>query len=167
MARYLNTKQLERAVVAADRTGRLQWPKLVGLVGSSRGHRGIARLRKVVHAINPHARETRSSVEVDFLALCREEGLPTPAVNVLVQGYLVDFFWPAQRVVVETDTHRYHGDRAAFEADHERTVVLIAAGYDVHRATRQLLQRQPDLFLRNVRQALARRTASNSASPGR
>lgn len=162
MARHLTMKQLERAVVAADRTGQLHWPQLVSLVGSSRGHKGIGRLRAVVHRIHPHARDARSGLEVDFLALCREEGLPAPAVNVLVHGYLVDFLWPAQRVVVETDTYRYHGDRAAFESDHERTAALIAAGYDVHRATRQLLQRHRDLFLRNVRLALTSRTASNS-----
>jgi very-short-patch-repair endonuclease len=75
-------------------------------------------------------------------------------VNVLVEGHLIDFLWPAPKVVVETDSWRHHGDGLAFEHDRQTDVDLIAAGYDVHRATYKMLERNPDPFLGNVRRAL-------------
>ena len=59
-----------------------------------------------------------------------------------------------QRVIVETDSYRWHSDRPAFERDHERTVALEVAGYDVHRATYQMLAWDPDPFLNLVRRSL-------------
>jgi len=101
--------------------------------------------------------EAISPLEVDFLAICREAGIPPPQVNVLVEGFLVDFLWPAQRVIVETDSYGYHGDRPAFERDRERTVALTGAGYAVHRATFRMLDRNPDPFLNIVRRSLQER----------
>ena len=162
MAGRLDAKQLERALVAADRSGRLRWPVLQRMVAGGRGRKSIGRLRHVAAEVDPRAVDTKSSLEVDFLALCREAGLSLPQVNVLIEGYLVDFYWPAQRVVVETDSYAYHHDRPAFESDHQRTVALIAAGYDVHRTTYRMLGLDPDPFLGNVRRSLRKRTASTS-----
>jgi predicted transcriptional regulator of viral defense system len=165
MAGRLGARQLERALVTADRGGRVRWPELQRMVVRGKGKKGIGRLRRVVAQVDPRAAETISPVEVDFLALCREFDLPLPQVNVLVEGYLVDFYWPAQGVIVETDSYTYHGDRPAFERDHERTVALTAAGYEVHRATRLMLSRNPDPFLELVRRTLNQRqpqTASTS-----
>ena len=60
----------------------------------------------------------------------------------------VDFLWPENRVVVETDGYAFHADRPAFEADHERTAELQEAGYRVLRATWQMLDRNPGRFMR-------------------
>lgn len=98
--------------------------------------------------------ETRSPLEVDFLALCRGAGLPLPQVNVFVEDYLVDFLWLRQRVIVETDSYTYHRDRPSFEKDHEATMTLMSAGYTVHRATRRMLERDPEPFMRLVRRSL-------------
>jgi hypothetical protein len=132
------------------------------MVSHGRGRKGIGRLRRVAAQVDPGAVDAKSGLEVDFLALCREAGLPPPQVNVLVEGYLVDFYWPAQRVVAETDSYTYHRDRPAFESDHERTVALMAMGYEVHRATDRMLVFNPDPFLGLVRSSLHQRTASNS-----
>jgi very-short-patch-repair endonuclease len=78
----------------------------------------------------------------------------------LVDGHLVDFLRSSQRVIVETDSWGYHGDPLAFEKDRQRDVDLIAAGYDVHRTTYKMLERNPEPFLNNVRRALLTRTAS-------
>jgi predicted transcriptional regulator of viral defense system len=160
IAAGLDERQLERAVIAADRAGELNWPRLVETLDRSSGRVGIARLRRVVSATDPHAVEARSPLEVDFLALCRGAGLPAPQINVLVEGRLVDFFWPRQRVVVETDGYDYHRDRAAFERDHESTLALEAAGYAVRRATYRMLRQEPRRFMTEVRRVLER-----SASP--
>lgn len=69
---------------------------------------------------------------------------------------MVDFLWPAQRVVVEADSYGYHTDPPAFERDHRRTVALMAAGYAVHRATYWMLSEEPEVFLSVVRDSLER-----------
>jgi Protein of unknown function (DUF559) len=162
MAPRLDARQLEHVLVAADRSGRLRWPELQRMAARGRGKKGIGRLRRVAMALDPRATDTLSPLEIDFLALCREAGLPLPQVNVFAGGYLVDFLWPLQKVVVETDGYAFHSDRSAFERDHERTVALAVAGYEVHRATHRMLSWDPDPFLNLVRRSLRRRTASNS-----
>jgi hypothetical protein len=166
MAGRLDARELEHALVAADRSGRVRWPDLARLLARGRGRRGVGRLREVAEAIDPRAVETKSPLEVDFLVLCREAGLPTPQVNVMVEGYLVDFLWPDKRLIVETDSWTFHSDRPAFESDHERTVMLTAAGYEVHRATYRMLLLNSDPLLEIVRDALKQRTASNSLPAG-
>lgn len=156
----LDDRSLERAVVAADRTGRLRWEELQRLLTRTPRRAGVGRLRRVANRTSPYAIDARSPLEVDFLALCREALLPRPQVNVLIDGYLVDFVWPGQRVVVETDGYAYHRDRLAFERDHQRTVALSAAGYRVHRATYAMLNHDPDPFMNVVRKSLDQASSS-------
>jgi very-short-patch-repair endonuclease len=160
IAAGLDLRQLEQAIVAADRTGRLRWPELDRLLSRTPRRPGSGRLRRVAHQVSPEAVEAKSPPEVDFLALCREEGLPQPHINVVIGPYLVDFLWQEERVIVETDSYTYHGDRLAFERDHERTVALTTAGYEVHRVTRLMLVRDPKSFLRLLRHSLTSRRAS-------
>jgi hypothetical protein len=165
LAARTDAKRLERIFVNAYKRDGFSWPRLGRILKRTRGRRGAGKLRRIAGEVDPEALETRGVPEIDFLALCREANLPTPAVNVLVEGHLVDFLWTAQKVVVETDSWSYHGDRPAFERDRQTDVDLVAAGYDVHRATYKMLERNPDPVLNNVRRALLTRTASNSGSP--
>jgi very-short-patch-repair endonuclease len=98
--------------------------------------------------------------------MSREADMPTPSVNVLIEGHLVDFLWLEQKVIVETDSWSYHGDPLAFEKDHQRDVDLAAAGYAVFRTTYKMLKRNPEPFLQNVRRALLTRTASGAVWQG-
>jgi hypothetical protein len=159
IAERLDAKQLEHALVEADRSGRLRWSVLEQLVEEANGRRGRRLLRRLIHQVSPLAAETRSGTEIDFLALCQKADLPPPQVNVLLDGILVDFFWPPARLVVETDSYSYHGDRRAFERDHQSTLKLTATGYEVLRTTHRMLERDPAPFLELVRQSLARRAA--------
>jgi len=143
----LDERQLEHMIVDADRSGRLEWRQLHRVIEQGNGRRGLRRLRRVATRVDPRARDTVSPLEVDFLSLCQRAGLPLPQVNVLVDGHLVDFYWPQAKVIVETDGYAFHNDRAAFERDHENTVALTAAGYTVHRATYRMLKRAPEPFL--------------------
>jgi hypothetical protein len=160
----LDDKQLERMLVAADRSKRLRWSPLGRVLQRTRGRKGAGRLRRIAIEVDPRAADALSPTEVDFLALCRQAAMPLPLVNVLAEGHLVDFLWPDERVIVETDSWGFHGNRPSFESDHEATVDLVAAGYDVHRATHRMLSHNPDPFLANVRRALRQRTASASSS---
>jgi uncharacterized protein DUF559 len=154
LAGRLDARQLEHAVVAAEQSGRLRWSELWLLLERRRGQRGLRRLRRVAAQIDPRAADTLSPMEIDFLAICREAGLPCPAVNVLIEGRMVDFYWPKAKLIVETDGYRYHRDRAAFERDHESSIELTVAGYTVHRTTYRMLHRNPDPLLRLLRQDL-------------
>jgi len=166
LAARTDSKHLERIFVQAYKTDRLSWRRLGRVLERGRGRKGIGKLRCIAQEVDPQALETKSVTEIDFLALCREAGLPTPSVNVLVEGHLVDFLWPAEKVVVETDSWSHHRDRPTFERDHQTDVDLIAAGHDVHRTTYKMLERNPDPFLSNVHRALRARTASTSLSAG-
>jgi hypothetical protein len=166
LAARTDARRLERIFVQAYKTGRISWSRLERLLNCGRGRKGIANLRRIAEEVGPEVLETRSVTEIDFLALCRDAGLLTPSVNVLVEGHLVDFLWPAQKVVVETDSWSHHHDRPTFERDHQTDVDLVAAGYDVHRTTYKMLERNPGPFLSNVRRALRSRTASTSPSGG-
>jgi very-short-patch-repair endonuclease len=156
-----DAKQLERMFVRAYKRDNFSWLRLGRIITRRRGCKGVGKLRRIALEVDPEALETKSVPEVDFLALWRHVDDLAPSANVLVEGHLVDFLWAEQKVIVETDSWSYHGDPLAFEKDHQRDVELTAAGYDVHRTTAKMLERDPDAFLQNVRRALLARTASN------
>jgi very-short-patch-repair endonuclease len=86
---------------------------------------------------------TRSELERRFLHLCRRHRLPAPQVNSKVGAFTVDFLWPKQRLIVETDGFRYHRSRLAFEEDRARDVELRLLGYEVVRFTYRQLTQDP------------------------
>jgi hypothetical protein len=154
MAPRLDDRQLERMLVAADRSRRLRWPQLMRLLARAPRRPGAGRLNRIARNVDPRAVDALSPTEVDFLALCREAGLPTPQVNVLVEGHLVDFAWLDKRVLAETDSYSFHADRPSFERDHLTTVELEVAGYRVHRATAGMLEHKLEGFMGVVRRSL-------------
>ena len=97
-------------------------------------HRGVAPLRRAL-ALYRDDEFTRSELEKAFLALCDTHGIPRPLVNHIVEGKEVDFFWPHQRVVVETDGRETHFTLAAYEGDRARDAYLLTLGYRVLRFT--------------------------------
>jgi very-short-patch-repair endonuclease len=115
---------LERALEAADG---LRLLDLGGLPPA---------LAELAGAIDP---DLRSPLEARFVRLCRRRKLPAPRVNAVVERLEVDFSWPEQRLIVETDGHRHHGTRAAFERDRARDAALTAEGWRVVRITHRRL----------------------------
>jgi hypothetical protein len=166
LAGRVDSKRLERLLVQAYKSGRLSWPALDRVLNRRRGHRGAGRLRRIAAEVDPAALETRSVTEIDFLALWRRTEMALPAVNAWVEGHLVDFLWPREKVIVETDSWGFHGDPGSFERDHQTDVELTAAGYDVHRTTFKMIDRDPRPFIANVRRALLARAASNFQPAG-
>lgn len=105
----------------------------------------------------PHlsaVKRTRSDLELLFLALCDEHGLPRPLVNRRVHGYRVDFWWPEQRVAVETDSWDYHRGSVAFEDDHGRDLELRAHGIATCRYTGDQLEAASEAVAADLREAL-------------
>jgi very-short-patch-repair endonuclease len=141
LAAVLSPNRLERAVETADRLGLLDLTQLTRLCESSPGRKGTAPLRLLLAKYHPLP-ETRSELERRFLRLCRDSGLPQPAVNVPLAGLEVDFLWAEPRIVVELDGYAFHGDRASFERDRRRDAMLQTAGYRVVRITHRRLAQE-------------------------
>ncbi len=99
-------------------------------------------------------KRTRSDLELLFLGLCEEGGLPRPLVNHRVHGHRIDFLWPEQRLAVETDSWEYHRGSVSFEDDHERDLELRAHGISTRRYTGEQLEATPDAVLADLRVAL-------------
>jgi very-short-patch-repair endonuclease len=99
---------------------------------------------------------TRSELERMFRDTCRRHHLPPPEVNARVGPYEVDFLWPDQRVVVETDSWRHHGDRSAFERDRARDADLQSLGFRVLRFTHRRLMGDRSAVVAALRDLLAR-----------
>jgi very-short-patch-repair endonuclease len=91
-------RQLEKAAEMAAALGLLD----------AREVRGRQRAILAAHDLNTR---TRSPLEDAFLALCERARIEPPVVNATVEGFEVDFHWPRERLVAETDGHRHHGTR--------------------------------------------------------
>ena len=140
----LPRRKLERAIDEATYPHLLPPAALEDTLARNTGRTGVRALRAALTSHTPGTTRTRSELEERFLALCRRHGLPQPLVNLRVAGLEVDFCWPAQRLIVETDGYAGHQSRRAFERDHGRDLVLKAADYRVHRFTyRQVTTEAP------------------------
>jgi len=100
------------------------------------------------------ALEARSALERRFVDLCRDAGLPLPALNVSVEGFIVDALWPNARLIVELDGFAFHRTRKAFEADRARDAALQLADYRLLRITYRRLDAEPATIVAMLRRAL-------------
>jgi len=122
LAGSVSKPQLARAIEAAEFHHLLDVPSLLAV---SAGRPGARRIRELTAAELPH---TRSELEAAFVDLCTRYGLPRPIMNETLHGYEVDAHWPEHDLVVELDSWRHHGTRAAFERDRVRDADLHARG---------------------------------------
>jgi hypothetical protein len=135
LAGVLTAEQLERTCHRAEVLRRLDAAHVDRLLATTR-RRGARNLRAALATltrVDPAI--TRSELEERFLALVAEAGLPRPVVNAQVAGHEVDFVWPRQRLVVETDGAATHLTPTAFEEDRRRDAALQVAGFRVVRFT--------------------------------
>jgi hypothetical protein len=106
---------------------------------------------------------TRSELERRFLRAAGRAGLPTPQVNVRLGAYVVDFLWPEQRLVVETDGAAFHGHHLAARRDHARDAELQMRGYLVLRLTWQEVVDEPAAATARVARALSLRATRRAS----
>jgi very-short-patch-repair endonuclease len=131
LALALPRRALEKAVEMAE-VRRLH-------VAVPQDHPGAQRVRDA--AVLPVT--TDSPLEDAFLALCDAYRIPRPLVQTIVEGHRVDFCWPDERVIVETDGYEHHGTRAAFERDRARDAQLTVLGWRVLRFTEPQIRDDP------------------------
>jgi hypothetical protein len=97
-----------------------------------RGHRGTARLRRLLDgAVDPG--KVQSRLELRFLQLCATYGLPRPLTQFRLGRWPVDFYFPDERVAVETDGRRYHASAAKRRRDAHKDGEIEALGVVLQR----------------------------------
>jgi very-short-patch-repair endonuclease len=158
-------RALERVLDRAEILRATDVKALVALADARTGHRGAARLRRMLADHTPGTTVTRSELEERMLALCRERGLPKPRVNDSVAGLEVDFLFAERRVVVEADSWQHHRGRAAFERDRERDATLALAGHRVLRFTDRQMKRDGATVAAAIHAALAAGARAPPAPP--
>jgi very-short-patch-repair endonuclease len=134
--------ELERAIAEAYALRLTTEAELRRVISRNPLKPGVAALRAEL------AREggpawTRREAERRVKLLIRQANLPTPVYNRKVAGYNADFFWPANRLIVEVDGYRFHSSRWAFERDRKRDAAHVLAGYRVIRITWRQLTEEP------------------------
>jgi very-short-patch-repair endonuclease len=124
---------LEAVVNAADRDGLADPDQLRAQVALMPPRPGLSAIKRLLdrHTFTL----TDSELERRFLPLVRRAGLPRPVTRETVNGFRVDFQWPALRLVVETDGLRYHRTPAQQARDRRRDQVHAAAGWTPLRFT--------------------------------
>jgi very-short-patch-repair endonuclease len=133
--------------------------ELYGVLDRTPGRAGAASMRALL-ADESEEGYSRSRAERLLRSLVKTADLPRPLFNRKLQGFLVDAVWPAHPLVLEVDSERFHGHRAAFEADRRRDQILVAAGYAVIRVTWRQLRKQPVAVASRIAMALARADAA-------
>jgi putative AbiEi antitoxin of type IV toxin-antitoxin system/uncharacterized protein DUF559/transcriptional regulator with AbiEi antitoxin domain of type IV toxin-antitoxin system len=133
LATALPRRALEKAVEMAE-VRKLH-------VAIPEGHPGTQRLHDAAGRALPVT--TDSPLEDAFLALCDDHGIPRPLVQPFVEGHRVDFCWPEDRLIVETDGYEHHGTRAAFGRDRAKDAQLTVRGWRVLRFTEPQVRGDP------------------------
>ena len=143
LAAILPPRQLERALERAMILRVFDLNEMQAAIDRSHGRRGLGTLRRLIEQLDPELALTNEELEKRFLELVHAHGLPRPVVNGEVLGLQVDFHWPTQRLIVETDGRGTHDTPIAWERDHERDLRLELAGWHVLRLTWRQITRRP------------------------
>lgn len=124
------------------------------------GKRGPRRLELVLAGLGPGRVPAATTLERRLKRVLRDGGPPAPVREHELPWRRdtpgrVDFAYPAQRVIVEADSRRWHTRERDFEADRRRDRDAQLAGWDVYRFTWDDLRSCPEDVVATVRRALA------------
>jgi very-short-patch-repair endonuclease len=155
VAAHVGLDELERLVSAAREKG-IQLEELEAALERAGGRRGVSRMRAFLKT-EDETGFSRSKGERLLRRLLREARLPQPRRNFQLGPWNVDFLWEREKLIVEFDSFRFHGDRRAFEKDRRKDVELANLGYEVLRFTWRQLRDEPLVVLAAIARALGRR----------
>jgi very-short-patch-repair endonuclease len=141
IAARLTRDALEAAINAADKRDLVDPDSLRAALHDLTPRAGLARLRETLDRRTFVL--TESALERYFLPLARRAGLPRPLTAQIVNGYMVDFYWPNLGLVVETDGLRYHRTPAQQAKDRLRDQAHAAAGLTHLRFTHDQVRYRP------------------------
>jgi very-short-patch-repair endonuclease len=120
-----------------------------------RGRRGVRILRDLLIPRTQDRAPTESELEIMFLRIVQEAGLPEPVTQHPVQldssKVHIDAAYPDLRIAIELDGYAWHMDRKAFERDRARDFELASQGWAVVRVTWSMLRFEPEKVVRRLR----------------
>jgi hypothetical protein len=129
----------------------------------AKGRRGIRALGAIAdqwRTPSGEAPDVRSIFEVRMLPPLMAVGFDWPECNktLLIGGekFIADFYWPKQRLLIETDGEATHGTPVAFRSDRRRDQALMAEGYRATRVTWAHMRDEPTGTIRRIRKMLER-----------
>jgi hypothetical protein len=109
---------------------------------------------------------TRSDLEDLVLDLIKQAGFAPPHVNEpLSNGYIPDFRWPDQRLILEADGQAWHDDPVSRHQDAERQARLEQDGERVLRVAYAQITQQREQTIERLRQAGAPLRGSPGTGP--
>jgi hypothetical protein len=157
--RYKTDAALRRFVNDARLTYTLHLSSLAELLARHPRHPATKRLLPFVQAPTGM---TRSELEDMFVDFARRYGLPRPTINKRRGRREPDILFPEERVIVEIDSWKFHGDRDSFERDRDRDADNLAEGIVTVRVTEERLTGSPDREAARLHKVLeqARRRAA-------
>jgi predicted transcriptional regulator of viral defense system len=150
IAEVIPSRQLERMFEQAEQQEVLNLSALQDQIERNPSRAGAARLRALISEYRADMGATWSELEADFKAMLKPTGVPMPQVNQLIvlddgePAIRADFYWPAHRVVVETDGYKFHSTRGAFERNRRNDQRLTVAGFRVVRMTHRQIKHQAE-----------------------
>ena len=141
LATRLDDSELERAISEATSRHLTTPDHLLSVLNVTHKRNGAPRLRNL---LTRHSfRLTDSELERIFIPLSLKAGLPVPETRTYVNGFKVDFSWPALGLVVETDSLTFHRDPFQQRNDRLRDQAHTAAGLTQLRFTHWQVKYDP------------------------
>jgi predicted transcriptional regulator of viral defense system/very-short-patch-repair endonuclease len=160
LGRYIGPGALRRAVEQARRLELVTWTDLIRClaVHARQGRHGVRRMRMVIAAGAASDEVTDTDSELMALTLIRERGLPEPTLHHRIyEGDILvaelDLAYVPLLVAFEIDGG-VHLDPTVRKKDDGRDHELRRRGWIVRRIWWEIPVRQPELFLRIVRDTL-------------
>ncbi|HEX9967941.1 MAG TPA: type IV toxin-antitoxin system AbiEi family antitoxin domain-containing protein, partial [Solirubrobacterales bacterium] len=148
LATCVNDGLLIRAVNQADRMELIDAEGLRTALDRERSRPGVGRLRSLLDRQGAAFADTL--LELRFLDLVRAAGLPEPELQADVNGYRVDFYWPALGLVVETDGPRDHRTPSQQTRDRRRDHEHSVEGLTPLRFTEAQVRHEPEHVRRTL-----------------
>jgi very-short-patch-repair endonuclease len=141
LATRLGPRHLESAVNNADNRDLVDPERLRNEI-EALGGPGVRPLRRLLD----EATFTLTDTELEryFLPIARRAGLPKPLTQQHLNGHRVDFYFPALKLVVETDGLRYHRTPTQQVRDRKRDQAHMRAGLTPLRFTHFQVRYEPD-----------------------
>lgn len=135
----------------------------------ARGRRGVRTLGAIVdqwRMPDGEAPDVRSIFEARMLPPLVAVGFEWPESNRVLriggETFIADFYWPKQRLLVETDGEATHGTPVAFSGDRRRDQILMSEGYRAARVTWWHMKHEPTETISRLRRTLERGPSERS-----
>ena len=161
LADVLRTARFKRCVHDALHRGLASLGEIEQLMArvGGQGVRGTKLLRTVISETVEADIRSQTTFERRLRHLIWESDLPRPIAQFEIfndEGFVAtpDFAYPEQRVAIEADSFRWHGDKGAWANDLRRRTLLARSGWRTLHFTWDDVHNRPEHVIREIRRAL-------------